>query len=547
MQWIFAFLLAGNNYIAIINLSMKPKFLKLILAVAILILVVKSVSAQQKDSTASITYSTVLLKKAVGADPENLEAHHAYLSVANPDSVAMQYQIWMKQFPNSAMVCFALGEYYHNYEQSLKGQPYLAMAVKLDPKLAKAWNMMAQTAADYDENWARTYASKATALEPNNPAYAFTYAYTFKNTDSLKYDSLMLDVANRFRGTEPAINALYRLINNTVDSHKKEFYYKEILDNPPAQLSTAFDNQMIAYYNFVLLHDIPRAVQLAAQMSADKKHALKLNDWRDRQAFAANFIKATNFIAVNKPDSALTVLNAIGINSYSPLYKTYITLKAQAANATHNVQFAYNNLLREYSNLPSEDVRESLIAYGLKLGYSEDDIMNKVWEIRDSAAIIATDFRLKSFLNDDTVSLTNYRGKVVLLTYWFPGCGPCRQEFSHFENVIMKINNKSLIYLGLDLEPLQNRQVLPMMQTNGYTFIPLHDSWARPKGTLAAPFAPTNYLIDQSGRIVFSGFNIDETNEATLALMISELLNRKPKPDLPRERLDTVQLFPLKH
>jgi thiol-disulfide isomerase/thioredoxin len=525
---------------------MKPKFLKLILATAVLLIATKLVNAQQNEVEPS-TYSTVSLKKAIETDPENLDAHHAYLTGTNPDSMAIQYQIWMKQFPKSAMVCFALGEYYHHYEQGLKGQPYLAMAIKLNPKLAQAWNLMAQTATDYDANWARIYAGKATALEPNNPVYAYSYAYTFKNTDSPKYDSLMLAVANRFKGTESSINALYRLINNTTDNSKKDFYYKAILDNPPAQLSAMFDNQMIGYYNFLLLQYMPRAAKLAEQMSADKKHASRLNDWRDRQAFADNFIAATNFIAANKPDSALAILNGISINSYSALYKKYTMLKAQAANGSNNVQYAYNNLLKEYSKLPSDDVRQSLIIYGLKLGHNEDEVMNKVWEIRDSSAVIASCFRLKSFLNNDSVSLANYRGKVILLTYWFPGCGPCRGEFPYFENVIKKINNQNLVYLGLDLEPLQDRQVIPMMQTNGYTFIPLHDSWARPKGNLKAPFAPTNYLIDQQGKIVFSGFTIDETNVRTLELMITELLNTKPKLDLPKERLDTVTLLPLKH
>jgi thiol-disulfide isomerase/thioredoxin len=522
---------------------MKPKLLKLSFSIVLLLSVFNIAGAQQKKKKHEIAYSIVPLKKAVEDNPESLEAHHAYLGAAGADTAAKQYAIWIRRFPKSATVCFALGEYYHQCEQGLKGQPYLAMAVKHNPKLAKAWDMMAQTATDYNENWARTYASKAIALEPNNPAYAYTYAYSFKNTDSLKYNLLMLNLANRFRGTEPAIIALYRLINNTSDNSKKDFYYKATLGNPPAHLSTVFDNQMIDYYNFLLLKDTQRAIQLAAQMAADKKHALRLNDWQNRQIAANNFVKANNFIETNKPDSALALLNTISVSKYTALYNAYTTLKARAANDSNNVQLAYNNLLREYSKLPSDDVRQLLMAYGLKLGYSEDDVINKVWEIRDSSAIIATDFRLKAILTDDSLSLTNYRGKVVLLTYWFPGCGPCRAEFSNFEKVIKKVNNKNLVYLGLNVEPLQDRQVLPMMQTNNYTFIPLHDSWARPKGTLAAPFAPSNYLIDQQGRILFSDFTISTENERSLELMITELLNRKPKFDLPKSNLDTAVLL----
>jgi len=523
---------------------MKPNILKLFV---LLLGILNIAEAQQKNSKQVVGYSTAALKKAVEANPESLDAHHAYLGTVSLDTAAKQYAIWMKRFPKSSMVCFALGESYYNQEQGLKGQPYLAMAVKLDSKLALAWKMMAKTANDYDAGWAQKYAANAVALEPGNPDYAYTYAYSFKNTDSLKYDSLMLTVANRFTHTELSIVALHRLIVQTKDWDKKEEYYKIMLNNPPARLSAYFDMQIIEYYDSLLLHDMAQAAKLAKQMSEDKKHAERLNDWRDRYTFATNFATAKSLAAANKPDSALIMLDSIKIDRASPLYKTYVSLKAGINDATNHTAYAYNNLLHDYSQLPTDEVRDALITYGLKLGYNEDQVMNDVWKIRDSAAVIATDFKLKGYLNNDSVSLANYRGKVILLTYWFPACGSCRVEFPNFENVIKNVNNQNLIYLGLNVEPSLTREVLQLIKTNGYTFIPVHDSQDRKKGNLKANGEPTNYLIDQQGRIVFSNFRIDETNVRTLELMITELLNRKPKLDLPQERLDTVTFLPLKH
>ena len=118
----------------------------------------------------------------------------------------------------------------------------------------------------------------------------------------------------------------------------------------------------------------------------------------------------------------------------------------------------------------------------------------------------------------------HYKGKVILMTFWFPGCGPCRGEFPHFENVVRKFKGKDLVYLGINVYPKQDEYVLPFMKGTKYSFIPL-------KGTSEWAFEaygvrgqPTNFLIDKKGNIVYSNFRTDIDNERTLELMIQSLL-----------------------
>jgi hypothetical protein len=63
------------------------------------------------------------------------------------------------------------------------------------------------------------------------------------------------------------------------------------------------------------------------------------------------------------------------------------------------------------------------------------------------------------------------------------------------------------------------------MKSSGYSFIPLKDEEDK-RGNLVAPGAPTNYLIDGSGRIIFKNFRTDSDNERVLELMISETIER---------------------
>jgi len=123
------------------------------------------------------------------------------------------------------------------------------------------------------------------------------------------------------------------------------------------------------------------------------------------------------------------------------------------------------------------------------------------------------------------VSLSDLKGKVVLLTYWFPGCGPCRKEFPFFEKAVRKYA-EDVKYVGINLINIQDDYVVSYMKSSGYTFIPLQNDPKWAKGTLHASGAPVNFLIDRQGRIIFSHFFIDEENYNLLETMIAEMIDR---------------------
>jgi thiol-disulfide isomerase/thioredoxin len=122
-------------------------------------------------------------------------------------------------------------------------------------------------------------------------------------------------------------------------------------------------------------------------------------------------------------------------------------------------------------------------------------------------------------------SLADFKGKAILLTYWFPGCGPCRGEFPHFENVVRKFKGKDLEYIGINIVSDQNEYVVPFMKSSGYSFTPLEEVRERVKGNLDnRGAAPANFLIDKQGRVIFSDFRTDGDNEEDLEMMINMLV-----------------------
>ena len=174
-------------------------------------------------------------------------------------------------------------------------------------------------------------------------------------------------------------------------------------------------------------------------------------------------------------------------------------------------------------------MRTAIASYGSKLGKKAEQTDADIWARLNANAQMATPFNgLKRYLTPGEASLADYKGKVVLLTYWFPGCGPCRGEFPHFENVVKKFKGQDLEYLGINIVSKQNDYVVPFMKGSGYSFTPLEEVEGRAKGNLDnRNAAPMNFLIDKDGRLIFSNFRTDGDNEDDLELMINLLLHTK--------------------
>jgi hypothetical protein len=98
---------------------------------------------------------------------------------------------------------------------------------------------------------------------------------------------------------------------------------------------------------------------------------------------------------------------------------TWTLLKAEAAAGSGHVDQAYAALLD--TALPDARVDAALLKYGTTLGKTQRDVDADVWGLRDARAKVAAAFELPSARDGSPVKLADYRGRVVLLAFWFPG------------------------------------------------------------------------------------------------------------------------------
>jgi peroxiredoxin len=124
------------------------------------------------------------------------------------------------------------------------------------------------------------------------------------------------------------------------------------------------------------------------------------------------------------------------------------------------------------------------------------------------------------------VKLTDYRGRVVLLAFWFPGCQGCREEFPHLQQVFEKFEGRGLAMLAINCEPSQRASVLPLLAAMGITFAPVESDWAWAEQQYDVTGTPEALLIDQQGRIMFKPSVSDTDTRLGLERQVEVLLNR---------------------
>lgn len=495
----------------------------------ILVLLFPLLAVAQRKEPVLVTDKAELAKliAAVEATPDSPGVHKAYIEAAgvNTPAVVAQYEKWMKKFPRSAMVPYAIAEAYLNRENP-KAKPYLLKAVAINPSFTEAWGGLWTDAQRWgDFKGGREYLRKAAESDRSNPAYAFYYANSFKDDDT-KREAMIFDLVKRFPDHERGAQGLYWLAQDSRDGAYKAKIFEMLKSSySPAKFGWSRSG-MSSYYNFLLDTDPAKAVALAEDMVKLKSEELK--DWDGQLTIAQNVVAVKKLIAEKKGAEALALIDKIKLPRYFSFNTGLLLLKAESIAVSGNSQGAYDSLIVYFSKAPEVKLRKALKTYGTELGKNDAQVDADIWKRLDAVSKPATPFTLKRYLTPGQTSLSDYRGRVVLLTYWFPGCGPCRGEFPHFESALRKFKGKAVDYVGINIVSEQNDYVVPFMKGSGYTFTPLEDVEGRVKGNLDnRRAAPMNFLIDGEGRLIFNDFRIDESNEDKLEMMIDLLLNRK--------------------
>jgi cytochrome c biogenesis protein CcmG/thiol:disulfide interchange protein DsbE len=137
----------------------------------------------------------------------------------------------------------------------------------------------------------------------------------------------------------------------------------------------------------------------------------------------------------------------------------------------------------------------------------------------------APNFTLKD-ANGKPVSLSDFKGKVVLLNFWATWCGPCGLEIPWFEEFEQQYKSKGFAVLGVSMDDDGWSAVKPYMEEHkiNYRVLLGNDSVSQLYGGLDA--LPTTFIIDREGNIAYPHVGLIGKNEYLNE--IQSLLDVKP-------------------
>ena len=110
----------------------------------------------------------------------------------------------------------------------------------------------------------------------------------------------------------------------------------------------------------------------------------------------------------------------------------------------------------------------------------------------------APNFQLPD-LQGHLVTLSDLRGKVVLLNFWATWCGPCRVEMPAMEQLYRTLSRKDFEILAVSIDAQGVAVTRPFQQEYHLTFPILHDPDYRVGLMYGARSLPMTFLVDRQG------------------------------------------------
>jgi peroxiredoxin len=139
-----------------------------------------------------------------------------------------------------------------------------------------------------------------------------------------------------------------------------------------------------------------------------------------------------------------------------------------------------------------------VVILSLKLNDSSFKFSNQV-AIKDN--LPAPDFTFPG-LDGKMVSLSDYKGKVVLVNIWATWCPPCVDEMPSMEKLYQKFKGENFEILAVSIDEPGLKAVAPFMKKSNLTFPALIDSEGTIKAVYGITGVPESFIIDHKGILI---------------------------------------------
>ncbi len=119
------------------------------------------------------------------------------------------------------------------------------------------------------------------------------------------------------------------------------------------------------------------------------------------------------------------------------------------------------------------------------------------------AKVMAPDFTVYD-ADGNAVSLSDFKGKPVIVNFWASWCGPCKSEMPEFETVYQEYS-ENIHFMMVNMTDGYSETIdkaTKFIEENGYTFPVYFDTSQDAATTYSVYSIPATYFIDAEGYVI---------------------------------------------
>ncbi|MES2962795.1 MAG: TlpA disulfide reductase family protein, partial [Bdellovibrionota bacterium] len=126
--------------------------------------------------------------------------------------------------------------------------------------------------------------------------------------------------------------------------------------------------------------------------------------------------------------------------------------------------------------------------------------------------------------------LSDFKGNVVILSFWASWCTPCLVELPTFAEIQKRFEARGLKILAVNVDDDSEegkRFAREFWAKKEFPFGNFFDPQKSVAQQFEVDMLPSNFVIDRAGRLVFSGFGANDWNSGETIEFIEQLLQEK--------------------
>jgi thiol-disulfide isomerase/thioredoxin len=126
-------------------------------------------------------------------------------------------------------------------------------------------------------------------------------------------------------------------------------------------------------------------------------------------------------------------------------------------------------------------------------------------------------------MSGKAVSVSSYRGQVLLLDVWASWCGPCKQELPMLDDIAARLRHKGVEVLAVSVDQERDNVVKFLGSRGRWALTIAHDPRGEIADRLQPEKMPTSYIIDREGIIRYVNYGFVPSDASTIERRLADL------------------------